>query len=221
MDRHLAQQLAALFPFFSALPRQARDRILQAARHVAAPQGSAIFEDGSSCEAFPLILSGAMRVVKTGPHGRELLLYRVEPGEICLLTTSCMLGKSRFPARGIAESDLSIATFPRPLLDSLISEHEPFRAFIFGFYAARCTELLNLVEAVAFLKLDQRLAALLLSKGSEIDATHQMLADELGSVREIVSRLLERFANRGMISLSRAHICVKDGDALNRIAQGK
>ena len=221
MDQYIAQQVAALFPVFRALPDQVWKQVIQSARHIAVPQGSVLFEDGSPCEAFPLVLGGAFRVVKIGPHGRELLLYRVEPGEICMLTSSCMLGKAHYSARGVTESDLSVATLSPLLFDSLISWHEPFRAFVFGLFSACCTELLKLMEEVAFLKLDQRLAALLLSKGSEINSTHQMLADELGSVREIISRLLEGFAGQGMISLSRAHICVTDGDALNRIAHGK
>lgn len=221
MDQYIAQQVAALFPVFRALPDQIWKQVIQSARHIAVPQGGVIFEDGSPCKAFPLVLGGAVRVLKIGPHGRELLLYRVEPGEICMLTSSCMLGKAHYSARGIAESDLSVATLSPLLFDSLISRHEPFRVFVFGFFSARCTELLQLVEEVAFLKLDQRLAALLLAKGSEINSTHQMLADELGRVREIISRLLEGFADQGMISLSRAHICVKNADALHRIAHGK
>lgn len=221
MDRRIAQQLAAIFPVFGALPDEFGSMVLESARHLAVPQGSVIFEDGSRCESFPLMIGGAVRVVKSGPHGRELLLYRVEPGETCTLSISCMLGKAPYSARGVAESELSLVTLPSSLFDSLISRHEAFRAFVFGSFSARCTELLKLVEEIAFLRLDQRLAFLLLAKGSEIDSTHQMLADELGSVREIVSRLLERFADQGAISLSRAHICVTDSDALSRIAHGK
>lgn len=220
MNQLVAQQVAALFPVFGALPDQVWKQVAQSAAHIAVPQGSVLFEEGSPCKAFPLVLGGAVRVVKTGPRGRELLLYRVEPGEICMLTSSCMLGKALYSARGVAESDLSVATLSPPLFESLISQQEPFRAFVFGFFSGRCTELLQLVEEVAFLKLDQRLAALLLAKGSEINSTHQMLADELGSVREIVSRLLKGFEDQGMIALSRVHIRIINADALSRVAHG-
>lgn len=220
MDQYIAQQVAALFPVFRALPDEAWKKVVQHAQRIAVPQGSVIFEDGSPCGAFPLVLSGSVRVIKIGQNGRELLLYRVEPGEICMPTSSCMLGKTHYSARGVSESDLSVTTLPPMLFNSLISHHEPFRAFVFNFFSQRLSELMQLVEEVTFLKLDQRLAALLLAKGSEIHSTHQMLADELGSVREIISRLLKGFEAQGMIALSRAHIRVKDGDALSRIAYG-
>lgn len=220
MDQYIAQQVAAHYPVFRALPDAAWKQVVQHAQHIAVPQGSVIFEDGSPCGAFPLVLSGSVRVIKVGKNGRELLLYRVEPGEICMLTSSCMLGKTHYSARGVSESDLSVATLPAMLFDLLISHHGPFRAFVFNFFSRRLCELMQLVEEVTFLKLDQRLAALLLAKGSEIHSTHQMLADELGSVREIISRLLKGFEAQGAIALSRVHIRVKDRDALSRIAHG-
>lgn len=220
MDRYIAQQLATLFPVFSTLPDETWKQVMQNAQHIAVPQGSVIFEDGSPCGAFPLILSGSVRVIKMGQNGRELLLYRVEPGEICMLSSSCMLGKAHYSARGVSESELSVATLSPVLFNSLVSHHESFRTFVFNFFSERLSELMQLVEEVTFLKLDQRLAALLLAKGSEIHSTHQMLADELGSVREIVSRLLKGFEDQGMIALSRVHIRIIDGDALSRIAHG-
>ncbi|MCW5626017.1 MAG: Crp/Fnr family transcriptional regulator [Burkholderiales bacterium] len=182
------------------------------------PAGTTVFDDRSPCQAFPLLVEGTIRVSKQGPSGRELQLYRVVPGEACILTSSCLLGNVAYNARGIADTDMVAVALPRNVFDRLISEHPPFRDYVFGLFAERLVELMQLVEAVAFQRLDQRLAALLLGKGRIIHVTHQALADELGSVREIVSRLLKTFAEQGLVSLGREQIEIVDPGQLRRIA---
>jgi CRP/FNR family transcriptional regulator, anaerobic regulatory protein len=145
-------------------------------------------------------------------------LYRVVPGEACILTTSCLLGNVAYNARGVAESEVTAVALPQLVFQRLLGEHEPFRTYVFGLFAERISELMQLVEAVAFQKLDQRLAALLLGKGKVIHTTHQALADELGSVREIVSRLLKTFAEQGLVSLAREQVEIVDAARLRRIA---
>ena len=155
---------------------------------------------------------------KTGANGRELQLYRVVPGEACILTSSCLLGQVAYRARGVADSDVVAVALPPAVFTALLAEHEPFRRYVFGLFAERMAELMALVEAVAFQRLDQRLAALLLGKGRIVRTTHQALADELGSVREIVSRLLKSFAERGLVSLSREQVEIVDARRLREIA---
>ncbi len=131
-----------------------------------------------------------MRVAKFAPNGREIMLYRVEPGQGCILSGGCLLGHSDYSARGIAEQDVTLLSMPPALFHELLLGFEPFRRFVFGMYGERLAEVMELVEEVAFRRLDERLAQLLIHRGPVLEATHQKLADELGSVREIVSRLL-------------------------------
>lgn len=180
--------------------------------------GTVVFDAHSPCIAFPMLLTGAIRVSKAAPNGRELVLYRVLPGEACVLTSSCLLGQRDYPARGVVESEALLLALPRALFDRLVAGHAPFRTYVFELFAERLAELMALVEAVAFQQLDQRLAALLLGKGREVHATHQSLAAELGSVREIVTRLLRHFAEQGIVSLGRERIEILDPPALRRIA---
>jgi len=216
----ISDKLRALYPAFAAMPQEALNRTLAGAVVRTVPAGTVLFDEKSACQAFPMVIEGAVRVVKTAPSGRELQLYRVLPGESCILSTGCMLGSAPYSAKGIAESELTFVALPPALFHKLIAEHEPFRNYVFGLFAERITELMQLVEAVAFHKLDQRLATLLLGKGKTIHTTHQQLADELGSVREIVSRLLKTFAEQGLVSIGREEIEIVNPAQLRRLAAG-
>ena len=174
------------------------------------PAGAMIFAEHQPCQGFPLLLEGSIQVVKPAANGRELPLYRVAPGESCIITSSCLLGHTDYNARGIAESPLSAAAPAAPVFRQLMLDHAPFRDFVFHLFAERIAELMQLVEEVAFAPLDQRLAGLLLAQGSVLNVTHQQLADELGSVREMVSRLLKGFAEQGLVRLAREQVEILD-----------
>ena len=165
-----------------------------------------------------MLVEGAIRFSKAAPNGRELQLYRVLPGESCVITSGCLLGHAAYNARGTAESDLQLVTLPAATFSQLVASHEPFREYVFSLFSERLAELMALVESVAFQRLDQRLAALLLGKGKVVATTHQALADELGSVREIVSRLLKSFADQGLVALGRERIEIRDAAGLRRLA---
>jgi len=218
MNDAAKEQLLVLFPSLGGLPPDLQRRLDQESSYIEAPAGTVLFESSSPCQAFPMLLSGSVRVTRAGANGRELQLYRVAPGESCIITSSCLLGQNAYPARGIAEGSLTGVVLPRALFSLLIEQHPPFRAYIFNLFGERLAELMQLVEEVAFRKLDQRLAALLLAKGGTIHATHQSLADELGSVREIISRLLKSFQDQGVLELGREQIKILDPKALRAIA---
>ncbi len=182
------------------------------------PAGTVLFDENQPCQGFPLVLSGSVRVIKSSANGRELQLYRVGEGESCILTSSCLLGHSRYQARGIVEQDVEMIVLPPASFSALIADCAPFRDYIFSLFSERLTDLMELVTAVAFQKLDQRLAALLISRTSPIRATHQAVADELGSAREMVSRLLKGFADQGWVKLGREQIEVLDRDALEHLS---
>jgi CRP/FNR family transcriptional regulator len=217
MDRAVETRLLQCFPALEGLPPALGEVLSAGATPMTAPAGTVLFEANSPCRAFPMLLSGSIRVVKAGGNGRELQLYRVLPGESCIITSSCLLGDAAYPARGVAECEISAVVVSKSLFHQLVEGHPPFRSYIFRLFSGRLSELMDLVEEVAFRKLDQRLAALLLAKGRTIHATHQNLADELGSVREIISRLLKQFQDQGLVSLGREQIQVIDPERLKAV----
>ena len=212
-------ELAQCYPMLAELPPVARDSVLARVQWLKVPAGTVLFDDHQACDGFPFVVSGAIRVIKASPNGRELPLYRVTPGETCVISSSCLLGQVDYNARGIAETDTELVMLPKPVFDDLLDE-SVFRAFVFHLFAERIADLMQLVEEVAFHKLDQRLAAVLLGKGRVVHTTHQHLADELGSVREIVSRLLKGFAAQGLVRLAREQIEIVDAAGLRRVAAG-
>jgi CRP/FNR family transcriptional regulator, anaerobic regulatory protein len=132
------------------------------------------------------------------------VLYRVSPGEGCILSGGCLLGQNEYAARGVAESDVTLLRISPAVFNQLIVNVEPFRRFVFDMYGTRLAEVMELIDEVAFRRLDTRLARLLVQRGPEIAATHQNLADELGGVRVFVSRLLRNFEERGWVRSARA-----------------
>jgi len=182
------------------------------------PAGTILFDENQPCQGFPLLLSGSLRVIKSSANGRELQLYRVMPGESCILTSSCLLGDTPYQARGIVEESLEMIMLPAGVFHVLLGKHDAFRRYVFRLFTERLTDMMQLVTAVAFQKLDQRLAALLIAKTGPIHLTHQAIADELGSAREIVSRLLKGFAEQGWVKLGREQITLTDIAALKKFA---
>jgi CRP/FNR family transcriptional regulator len=210
-DPRLLQLYPMLQNFPAALLALVPTRVMQF------PAGTVIFDEHQPCQGFPLLLRGSLRVVKSSANGRELQLYRVISGESCILTSSCLLGHNPYQARGIVEETLEMVMLPANIFHELLEKNEAFRRFVFQLFTERLTDMMELVTAVAFQKLDQRLAALLLNKTSPINITHQAIADELGSAREIVSRLLKGFSDQGWVNLSREKITVIDRHALKNL----
>jgi CRP/FNR family transcriptional regulator len=210
-------ELLQLYPVLDALPDDLRRKTFAQAQTMTVPDGAVLFDERQPCQGFPFILHGGIRVAKAAANGRELPLYRVLPGESCIITSSCLLGHADYNARGVTEGPTTLVLLPRPLFDELLAQ-PAFRDFVFRLFAERMADLMQLIEEVAFRKLDQRLAGLLLGKGKLLHATHQQLADELGSVREMVSRLLKNFAEQGLVRLGREQVEILDPQGLRRIA---
>lgn len=211
----LRRRLLERFPLFAALPGTLLDELLAGAQELRAPAGSVLFDERQPCSGFPLVLEGEVRVAKAAPSGRGIVLYRVGAGEGCILSGGCLLGGSSYSATGTAESDVLLLRIPPALFHKLMMQSEAFRRFVFGMYGERLAEVMELVEAVAFHRLDARLAQLLIRRGPVVHATHQSLAEELGSVREIVSRLLRSFEERGWVKLERERVTLLDAKALS------
>lgn len=194
--------------------------LAQHARRVAVARGDNLFREGDVCESFFLVLSGSFKVRKIAPDGHEMVLYRLDKGDECNLTSACLLGGHRYPAEAVAESDSEVLLVSRGDFSRLV-EHQPqFRAMVFKDIDKGMNILLELVQEVAFEQMDRRLAATLLkqSQGSQIiRMTHQELASDLGTAREVVSRLLKEFERHGWVRLRRGLIEVLDRAALARI----
>jgi CRP/FNR family transcriptional regulator len=214
----LRKRLLERFPVLAALPAARLDALLARSPLLKAPKGATLFDAHQPCRGFPLLLEGAVRVTKSAPTGREIQLYRVEPGQGCILSGGCLLGHSAYSATGIAEEEVTLLSIPPALFHELLLESEPFRRFVFGMYGERLAEVMELVEEVAFRRLDARLARLLVQRGPLVQGSQQRLADELGSVREIVSRLLRGFEERGWVELGRERVTVRDPRALEDLA---
>jgi CRP/FNR family transcriptional regulator len=218
-DKDLSRiQLLASFPMFAGLPAAQLHALLAPEHWHHAPAGSILFDTTQPCRGFPLLVQGSVRVSKSAPNGREIMLYRVEPGQGCILSGGSLLGHSDYSATGIAERDVVYLSIAPPLFQELMLQFEPFRRFVFGMYGERLSEVMELVEEVAFRKLDVRLARLLVQRGPVLQETHQKLADDLGSVREIVSRLLRSFEERGWVKLERERISLLDAKALAELS---
>jgi CRP/FNR family transcriptional regulator len=215
----LARELRALYPPLDGLGDVGLADVLGRAQELRVPAGTQMFGEGSPCRQFPLVLEGSIRVSKCS-EGRELQLYRVAAGESCVLTSGCLVGARDYPATGVVEQDARLVVLPRAVFDELMATHPPFRQYVFALFADRLAELMALVEAIAFHRLDRRLASTLLGRGRVVALTHQQLADELGSVREIVTRLLRGFSDQGLVRLTRGAIEVLDAVALRRVAEG-
>ena len=204
------------------LDEATRARLRSLTRPIAALAGTRIFGEGSPCSAYLILLSGQLRVQKVGENGREIVLYRVEPGETCIVTTACLMSGTNYDAEGIAETDIQAQALPMFGFRELLAESVSFRDFVFKTYGTRISSLLMLIEEVAFGRIDQRLAACLLQigKGNDrVDATHQELAVELGTAREVVSRQLKEFERRGWVQLGRGHLLLLNTRALDLLAK--
>jgi CRP/FNR family transcriptional regulator, anaerobic regulatory protein len=215
------QQLHELYPAVAALPRQLHDDVLaDVGPALDIPAGTLLFDEGQPCQGFPMVLSGCVRVARGSPQGRRLELYRVTPGEMCVVSASCLLGHAALLAHGQAVERTELLLLRQAGFDRWCTDAH-FRTLVFSVFAQRLADLMSLAEAVSFQRLDQRLAHALLGHGRQREVTHQALADELGTVREMVSRLLSRFERAGWVRLGRERIELLDPAALRALAQGE
>ncbi len=209
----------AQFPRLAPLADAAWLELRRSARVMTLPAGITVFRAGDVCENYMLVLEGSVRVQKLAENGREITLYRLEGGDSCVLTTSCLLARERYPAEGVTETEVTAAVLPVAGFFKALDQSPGFRQFVFTAYGQRLSDLIVLVEEVAFGRIDQRLCARLLELANAeglVEATHQELAAELGTAREVVSRQLKDFERQGLLQLSRGRIHILAPDALQQ-----
>lgn len=187
------------------------DRVRLRAAKVSAPDGTCLFSPGSSAESFLIVLSGAVRLEQTAISGRSIVLYRVMPGESCVMTTSCLLSGAPYGSFGYAEGQLDALALGQNAFRALLSEDAAFMAAVFSVFSERLVELTHVIDELLLHRVDQKLATWLANQwqhGKAIAVTHQALAQELGTAREVVSRTLKDFERRNWVSLARGAITV-------------
>ena len=182
------------------------------------PAGSPVLHQGDECLNYFLLKAGSVRLFTRSASGREVTLYHVQPDNICVLTTSCLLGGRRFPAEAVADTDLTVRMMPRARFEDLMETAPDFRNAVFQSLASRMDSLIQTIEKLALEPIDVRIAKYLLSFDSSlVRTTHQLMASEVGTAREVVSRHLKQLADRGMIQPERGAIRIVDPDALSEL----
>lgn len=185
-------------------------QILKHASIASLPKDTLIFDEGSTTNNLAVIISGKVRVYKLAESGREITIYRINKGESCILTISSILSNLTYPARAVVEEDIEALIVPSDVFKELVNKDENWRNFTFGLMNTRFANVITVVEEVAFRRMDERILEFLVQKfnsnGNELNITHQEIAYELGTYREVVSRILKDFEKSGLIELSRNKI---------------
>jgi len=175
------------------------------------PEGYQLMDIGDYVKGMPLLISGAIKVLREDNDGNELLLYYLEKGETCSMTLTCCMGDAKSEIRAIAETDAKLIMIPIRKMEEWTSKYKSWRDFVFGSYHDRLNELLNTLDSIAFNNMDMRLVGYLKEKAritqdDSIRSTHQEIAYDLNSSRVVISRLLKKLEQIGKIELHRNHI---------------
>lgn len=208
----LSTLLADLYPSLAQV-QPSPDNPASGLAPIEVPPNTVLFDENAVCRGFPLVLQGEIKVSRNSGDGRSLELYRVVPGELCLVSSASLFRAEPLSAFGVTTKASTLMLITPDLFRHWL-DTPAFRNDILGLFAERMADLTSLIDAVAFHKLDRRLAAALLGRGQQVNVTHQTLADELGTVREIVTRLLRRFEREGWVSLGREQIQIVNPNAL-------
>jgi CRP/FNR family transcriptional regulator len=220
VTKSLRSQLARQVPALAECGDEVLQQLLTSARVVRLDRERFVFHAGDFCGAFLVLLDGDVRVQLTAANGREVTLYRIGPGGSCILTTSCLLGGEHYPAEAIAESDIEALAIPVASFQQALEYSEGFRRYVFDGFASRLTNVIQRIEQIVFTSIDARLAAVLLHyhDNKNTAVTHQDMAVELGTAREVVSRHLKRFEAEGWVRLGRGRFTVTDRHRLAALA---
>lgn len=178
-------------------------------------EGEKIIEFGDYVKGMPLLLNGAIKILREDDDGNELLLYFLERGDTCAMTLNCCLGQTKSEIRAVAETDTSFIMLPISKMEDWTIKYKSWRNFVFESYHSRLSEMLDTIDTIAFLNMDERLMKYLRDKGKvnaneNIQSTHQEIAYDLHTSRVVISRILKKLENEGKIILKRNHIRILD-----------
>lgn len=204
----------------ATLEASAKDLILKQMMPLHLAAGERAFRPGYACTNYIVVKKGSLKVSVLTETGREIVLYRVQDGETCVLTTAGLLSGEHYDAEGVAEADTDAIILPKPVFEELLATSPGFRRFVFSSYGERLQSLIGLVQEVAVRHVDRRLARHLvrMAKAGVVEATHQVIAQDLNTAREVITRLLSDFADRGWVEIGRGRIIIRDEAALEHLA---
>jgi CRP/FNR family transcriptional regulator, anaerobic regulatory protein len=209
----------AAVPALSGIAPDTRRR-LQALVPMDVPAGTVLFRPGEAVKGYVIVLDGRIGVHLIGPSGRDILLYDVVPGKSCIQSTLGLLGGDDYTAEAVTDRATRLVLLPRATFLDLLGSDAAFRSVVFAAFAERMQSMMQLLEKVAFRKVEARLAAWLLSRAEDgvVTATQAEIASNIGSAREVVSRRLDALARQGAIAQSRGRVEIRDVGALHRLA---
>lgn len=216
---HQTQAIIQQFAFLQSADKRFRRSFFEHVSLARIDVGRPICDEGMHCSHLALVTSGVARVYKLGENGREITLYRIAGGESCILTASCIIGGRPFPAFAICEEPIEALVINSPVVIRWANEHPTWRNYLFGLIGDRLGDVISVVEEIAFRRVDRRLAHYLLQRfesaeSNSLNITHQAIASDLGTSREVVSRILKDFEHQGQISVSRGTVCLIDRHGL-------
>jgi CRP/FNR family transcriptional regulator, anaerobic regulatory protein len=217
IDAQQLERIARSLPILENADPRLRREFQETAFFTRIPKGRDVFIEGDHVDAIALLISGVVRVYKIGETGREITLYRFGNGESCILTANAILSQKGFPAVATVEQEAEAVMIPADTFRDWVRRYDQWREFVFELLSQRLSSVMAIVEEVAFRRMDVRVASLLMERGIKSDSiyvTHQEIAAELGSSREVISRILEDFSAQGMVEVSRGMIRILDQDAL-------
>ncbi|HEX9677091.1 MAG TPA: Crp/Fnr family transcriptional regulator [Anaerolineales bacterium] len=220
-DKGQYDRIARILPLLRGADPELVREFEQAAHYARIPAGRDVFAEGDQVDAIALLISGVVRVYTIGETGREITLYRFGTGESCILTANAILSRRSFPAIATVERDAEAVMIPAETFRDWVRRYDLWREFVFDLLSQRLASVMAIVEQVAFQRMDTRLAAFLLERSrsqNPVRITHQEIAAELGSSREVVSRILEDFAARGLIRTARGAIEILSAKGLQTAA---
>lgn len=214
----MLEKIFQAFPSLESSEIEVRNEILRHAMIARMPTDKIVFSEGDECSHLALILSGSVRVYKAAENGREITLYRLGPGESCVLTASCIFSNNNFPAIAVTEEEIEAAVIPSHVFREWINRHEIWRNYVFDLLSRRLSTIIATLDEVAFRRMDLRIGEFLLKRSgpdkTDISITHQDIAMELGTSREVVSRILKNFEYANLISQKRGIITILESDRL-------
>jgi CRP/FNR family transcriptional regulator len=217
IDAQQLERIVRALPILKDADPRLRREFQETAFFTRIPKGHDVFIEGDQVNAIALLISGVVRVYKIGETGREITLYRFGNGESCILTANAILSQKNFPAVATVEQEAEAVMIPADTFRDWVRRHDLWREFVFELLSQRLSAVMAIVEEVAFRRMDARVASLLSERGQRSDlihSTHQKIAAELGSSREVISRILEDFSAQGIVEVSRGSIKILDRQAL-------
>ena len=217
LDAEQFKQISFVMPFLQKADDSLKQELKQKAQFAKIPAGHDVFVDGDRVENIALMLSGVVRVYKIGETGREITLYRFGYGESCILTVNAILSQKSFPAIATVEEDAQAVMIPSDVFREWVNKYDLWREFVFDLLSDRLSTVMAVVDEVVFKRMDRRVASLLLNQAkvqNPMRVTHQEIAAELGSSREVISRILEDFSREELIEPGRGTVEVLDFEGL-------